>query len=261
MIGIEKLFRIIFPMLLLFGVPASLVAQSDVFIDPGKTAQSKSEEEFDKYLDIVTASDPQQIIDTVNAFVSQFPQSELLPAAYRYQMHAFEHLNDFSGMLTAGRKALAGNPDNVNILLSLAAAMASRAPGRADQDALLSQAENDARHALEEIDKTRISRKISAQEWTFQKHQMQSEAHGIFGVVALQRKQAETAVHEFMAAIDLAPQPQGIQFLRLGLAYSSAGDNKDAQENFRHAADLGPEPVRKSASAELKKLSESTAPQ
>jgi tetratricopeptide (TPR) repeat protein len=238
-----------------------LNAQSDVLVDPTKTAQAKSEDEFDKYLEIVTATDAAQVIDKTNAFVSQYPKSELLGAAYQYQMHAYQLSNDFDGMLTAGRQALLRNSNDVNTLLTLASTMASRATGRPDREELLSQAEADARHALEEIETQRISRKVSLQEWTSQKHQMQADAHGALGTVALQRGNTQTAVREFKTAIEIAPHPQGIQFLRLGLALASTPAKNEARENFRRAAELGPDPIRRSAAEELKKLPEKPSPQ
>ncbi len=235
-------------------------AQSYAFVDPGKTAQAKSEEEFDKYLEIVTAPEAHSIVEKAESFISQFPQSELLSAAYQYEMRAFEQLNNFDGMLAAGRAALLANPDDANTLLTLAPAMASRAAGRPDREELLSQAEKDARHAIGQIESQRISRKVSVQQWTEQKNEMESEAHGALGIVALERKQNDAAIHEFKVAINLASQPKGIQFLRLGLALRSSGASNEAQENFRHAAELGPDPVRRLASEELKKLSPQVVP-
>jgi tetratricopeptide (TPR) repeat protein len=244
-----------------FGPCAHLSAQSDVLVDPGKTAQAKSEEEFDKYLEIVTAQDAPQVIDKANAFVSQFPKSELVGAAYQYEVQAYQRLNNFDGLLTAGRQALLTNPNEVNSLLTLASAMASRAAGRPDREELLSQAEANARHALEEIEIQRISRKVSLQEWMVQKHQMQADAHGALGTVALQRGNTQTAVREFKTAIEIAPTPQGIQFLRLGLALALTPAKNEARENFRRAAELGPDPIRASAAEESKKLSGKTSSQ
>jgi len=252
----EPLTRLLISLILFLGLSAGLKGQSDAVLDPGKAAQAKSQDEFDKYLEIVGTPEPHQVIAKVDAFALQFPQSELLPVAYQHKMHACEKLNDFDGMLAAGRKALLANPDDVNTLLTLAPAMASRAAGRADRDQLLSQAEAYARAALEKLETTRISRKVTVQEWTEQKHQMQSEAHGALGLVALQRKQNETAVHEFSTAISLDFQPSGIQFLRLGIAFNALAASGDAAKNFRRAADLGPEPVRNLALQELKKLSD-----
>jgi tetratricopeptide (TPR) repeat protein len=249
--------RGVFFLLLLIGPTSILAAQMDTFVDPAKTAQARSEEEFDHYLEIVSSSDAPQVIAKVDAFAAQFPQSELLGAAYRYQMHAWEKLNDFNGMLAAGRKMLLQNPDDIDTLLTLAPAMASRASSRPDREQLLSQAEQDATHALAEIATERISRKVSREQWNIEKRQMESEAHGALGIVALQKKQTAAAVHEFKTAIDLAPQPQGILFLRLGLALSSTAKD-EARDSLRRAEELGPDPVRKSAAAELRRLSQGT---
>jgi tetratricopeptide (TPR) repeat protein len=242
-----------------FGHCALINAQSDVLVDPGKTAQAKSEEEFDRYLEVVTAPSPQAIVDTVKIFVAQFPNSELLGAAYQYEMHAFQRLNNFDGMLIAGHNALLSNPNDLNTLLTLAPVMASRAAGRSDRENLLSQADEEARHALEEIEKERISRKVSLQEWTIQKHQMQAEAHGALGTVAMQRSNFQVAIREFKTAIELVPKPEGIQFLRLALALNSTSAKNEARDNFRRAAELGPDPVRRSAAQELQKLSDKVA--
>jgi tetratricopeptide (TPR) repeat protein len=256
MIRTEVRLRIFFSLILLLSLAISLVAQSDESVDPADAAQARSEEEFDLYLEVVTAPDPHQVIDKVDIFALQFPHSELLSGAYQCKMRACEELNDFACTLDAGRKALLGNPNDVHTLLTLASAMASRAPGRPDRDQLLSQAAEDANLALAQIDATRLSRKVSLQEWTEQKRQLQSEAHGALGLVALQRKQNSTAVQELSTSIRLSTQPTGIQFLRLGLALNSIASTKEAEDNFRQAAELGPDPVRSLALRELKVLSE-----
>jgi Flp pilus assembly protein TadD len=85
---------------------------------------------------------------------------------------------------------------------------------------------------------------------------MQSDAHGVLGVVAFQRGQFQLAISELEAAIGIAPRPQGVQFLRLGLALAAAGKKDDAEQKLRRAAEMGPEPVRDVAMDQLKKVSE-----
>ena len=243
---------------LLVAAWANLKAQSISSIEP-KAAQAKSQIEFDKYLEIVTAKDPQQTITRVDEFASLFPRSELLSPAYQYQMHAFQQMDEFDKMLAAGRKALQGNADDVNTLLALAPAMADRASSQPDRDDSLSQAEVYARHALELIESTRIPRKLSIEQWDEQKRKMQSEAHAVLGTVALQRKRGQDAVSEYKLGIALAPKPQGIHFLRLGLALASVGAKDDAEISFRRAAELGPAVVRSLAMEELERLSKQPA--
>lgn len=240
--------------LALAGMPTGIQAQFGPLSSPGQAAQARSQEELDSYLEIVSATDARVVVEKVKTFTSAFPKSELLGAAYQYQLKAFERLNDFDGMLAAGEKALASDPDSVNTLLALAPAMANRAAGRPDRDQLLVQAESYSRRALEGIDKIRVPHELSIEQWNVRKHEMQSDAHGVLGVVALQRGQAQQAISELEMSISLAPKPEGVQFLRLGLALASAGKKNAAEQKLRRAAELGPEPVRNVAMNQLKKL-------
>jgi len=171
------------------GMPARLEAQFGPLTSPGQAAQARSQDEFDSYLEIVSATDASVVVQKVKTFVSTFPKSELLGAAYQYQLQAFEQLNDFDGMLAAGEKALTADPDTMNTLLALAPAMANRAAARPDRIQLLSQAEAYAHRALDGIDKIKIPRELSIEQWNIRKHEMQSDAHGVIGVVAFQRGQ------------------------------------------------------------------------
>jgi Flp pilus assembly protein TadD len=89
---------------------------------------------------------------------------------------------------------------------------------------------------------------------------MQSEAHGVLGVVALQLSQFQSAVSELEMAISLATRPQGVQFLRLGMALASSGKKDDAEKKLRRAAELGPDSVRSLALDQLKLMTHSQPP-
>ncbi|MBV8707031.1 MAG: hypothetical protein JO028_07565, partial [Acidobacteriaceae bacterium] len=62
-------------------------------------------------------------------------------------------------MLAAGRRSLAGSPDNLNTLLSLSSAIAKRAGNRPDRNRLLSEAKSDADRVLARLDTIHISHK------------------------------------------------------------------------------------------------------
>ena len=134
--------------------------------------------------------------------------------------------------------------------------MANRAAARPDRVHLLSQAESYARRALDGIDKIKIPRELSIEQWNTRKHEMQSDSHGVIGVVAFQRGQFQPAISELEMAISLAPRPEGVQFLRLGLALAAAGKKEDAEQKLRRAAELGPDSVHNVALDQLKKLNQ-----
>jgi len=231
-------------------------AQFGPLLTPAQAPQARSQQELDAYLEIITAPAAHEVVNKVDLFASRFPKSELLGIAYQYQMRAFEQLNDFDGMLTAGKKSLLSNPDNLNTLMTLAPALANHASQRPDRAILLAQAEEYAHRALQGIERTQIPRKIPLEHWELEKRGMQGQAHEVLGVVAMQRGQLQTAIGEFETAVHLSPHPKGVQFFRLGLAFASAGEKSNAEKVLRRAAELGPDPVRKLALHELKKMTD-----
>jgi tetratricopeptide (TPR) repeat protein len=232
----------------------SLHPQLGPLSDPAQAPQAQTQEELDAYLEIASQTTPQQIVIDVDAFAARFPESKLLGIAYQYQMHAFQQLGKFDGVLTAGQKALAANPENVNTLLTLAPVIANGAMQRPDRDQLLAQAESYAKQALIGIDKIRPPHKISLEQWELEKRSMQCSAYETLGVIALDRGDAKTAISEFEATIPLPPAADGTRFFRLGVAYASDGRAEDAKKSFQRAVELGPETVRKLAIEQLDAL-------
>jgi tetratricopeptide (TPR) repeat protein len=240
----------------LLGCVSGLEAQFGPMVNPAQVPQARSQEELDTYLANITETDPQKTVKKVESFTAQYPKSELVGIAYEYQMHAYVQMNDFDGVLRAGEKALLAHPGNLNTLLPLASALASRAAGRPDRDQLLERAEGYAHQALKGMEETMIPRQISLERWEIQKRELQAEAHEVFGEVAMQRGQVQRAVSEFEMAVRADPNPQGIEFLRLGAAYELAGDAQGAERTLHRAAELGPAPVRQRALTNLKELTE-----
>ena len=230
-----------------------LHAQFGPMVMAAQAPQAHSQEELDAFLDLSTTTDPTLQILRVHTFATRFPKSELLGIAYQHQMHAYQKAGNFDGMLAAGEKALEANQDNLSTLLTLAPVLAHEAARRPDKARLLAQAADYAKRALEGINKTQIPRKITLERWEREAQQMQAEAHGVLGAVALERGQFPDAIREFQTAVTLSPDG-GPDYLGLGTAYAASGSKADAEKALRRAADLGPEPVRKHALEELQKL-------
>lgn len=235
------------------------IAQLGPLSDPAQAPQAKTQKEFDDYLQIAAHTDPRQVLRQVDAFAHAFPDSQLLGIAWQYQMHAFQQLNDFDGLLRAGTKALASNPSNLNTLLTLAPAIANVAMQRPDRQLLLAQARTYATNALAAIDKTRLPREMPLEQWEAEKKKMQAQAHETLGVVALDEADVPAAIHDFEMAIALQPA-DGAAFLRLGLAYAEARRVDDAKLTLRRAAELGPDTVRTLALSQIKVLTGQDTP-
>jgi tetratricopeptide (TPR) repeat protein len=236
------------------------MAQLGPLSDPAQAPQAKSQEEFDDYLKIASETNPQQVIREVDSFAQAYPQSQLLGIAWQYQMHAFQQVNAFEGMLRAGSRALQVHPDNLNTLLTLAPAIANAAMQRPDRQSLLAQARTYATDALAAIDKTRLPREMPLEQWQAEKSRMQAQAHETLGVIDLDQADVPGAIQEFETAVALQPSPEGAAYLRLGLAYAEAHRADDARRSLQRAAQLGPDAVRTLALNQINLLPPQAAP-
>ena len=230
------------------------LGQFGVFQNLGHTPQAKTPEEFDAYLEILSETDASRRAHMVSAFAQRFAGSELLGNAYQHQLTAFVELDSLAGVLTAGRIVLARIPDNLTALLTLASSIPNGTTGRTDAVDLLDAAELYANTALEVLEKKQIPRSIPFVEWKLARSEMQAQAHESLGHVAAKRGNFAEAVLEFERARDLSPRPAGRQFFRLGVAYTWVGRLTEARHALESAVSLGPDPIRRLAQDELKKI-------
>lgn len=245
----------------LYICPVPSFAQFGPLSDSASAPQARSQEELDAYLQIVVESSDKKVSGEVDGFAAQFPKSELLGFAYQYQMHAYERLGDFDGMLSAGRKALVNAPNNLDALLTVAPEIVNHFSDRPDRAQLLAEADKYGFLALDGLKKVTPPHEVSLDDWEKQKRAMECRAHEVLGVVAVSQGKREAAIVEFQTVVQLAAAPTGAQYFRLALALASDGKEREAAEYFHRAADGGPEQVRKLALRELDKQSdEKTSP-
>ncbi|MGI0085187.1 MAG: hypothetical protein ACREBQ_08905 [Nitrososphaerales archaeon] len=162
----------------------SAQAQFGFLLNRAYAPQARSEEELDKYLEIITDSNPQTTVQEVNTFIAEYPQSELLGIAFQYQMIAYQRLNNFKGVLRAGKEALKLQPDNANTLLTLAAAIPDGVAGKPGAGPLLERANSYARGALQELGRMQIPRAIPLDHWKMMRAEMAAQAHEALVYVA-----------------------------------------------------------------------------
>jgi tetratricopeptide (TPR) repeat protein len=243
---------------MLFGLSLGLAlpmhAQFGALVSPFTAPQAKTQQELDDYFEIIDASNPAVIVRRVEDFTKTYPQSELLAFAYQYQMAAFLQLSDFDGVLRAGQRALALQPENVNTLLALAAAIPDGVSERNNRLALLRQAEDYADRALQGIATMQIPRQIPLNDWDRMRTDMVAQAHEALGHVAAKRGDLGHAITELELAAYGSSTPNGKYFFRLGAVYGLAGEEESASKALRRAADLGPEAIRQRAMDDLKEL-------
>ncbi|HLI34709.1 MAG TPA: tetratricopeptide repeat protein [Terriglobia bacterium] len=228
------------------------VIASGLNTSSGQTAepQANSPAEFDAYLNILAKTTPEGVISATEMFERNWPHSELCGKVNEMEMEAFRSLNNATGAIRAGAKALAVNPDNPAVLASLAYILADSF----SDSQHLAQAERDARKEIEISEKLHIPRWILPNEWDRNRSAIDSEAHAALGLIAYKQGNIRKAIQEFEMAIKMNPSPDPAQDYRLGVLYQAAGNKVKAIQELRLAANSKDTAIRMRAQRELKAL-------
>jgi tetratricopeptide (TPR) repeat protein len=243
-----------------FSGTAGAFAQFGPLVDAMDAPQAKTEEELDLYLKLVVSTKPRASFEIAERFAAEYPKSELLGLVFEYEMQACQRLDDFEGILRAGRKALELQPDNADTQLTLASVIPDHALGRPDSARLLQEAEGYSRGSLRELSTMHIPKEILPERWKTLRGQLEAQAHEALGKIERNRGDLQAAIAEFALAALHNPVPQGMQFFELGAAYAQARREEEAQRTLQRAVDLGPDSVREAAQRELAKIAGNRIP-
>ena len=235
-------------------VVSGVQAQCVPLIGARRAPQAKTQDELDLYLEVCTGEAPQATIRNVERFAEAYPASEFLGLAYQYQMTAYRGLSDYDGVLTAGAKALEFLPDNLNTLITLASVIPNGADGRPDREELLAKAEGYAAAVLSQLRTLTIPAEIPIERWESRKAEMEAEAREALGHLAVKQGDLEEALRQFKAAVEMNPRPTPSQWYRLGGVYLMTGQQDNAIEPLRRAAETGDGAVKKLALDQLERI-------
>ncbi len=204
------------------------------------TMQADTPEEFAGYLDVLDARGPRRTFSAAEKFARDWPKSELLVHVYELQMQAALELGDGPAALRAGDAALSVAPDYIPVL----AGMASLLPNETSDPARISRAHGYAQRVLDLLTAFRPPRRIPLEEWERVEKKLKSQCHSALGMVAFKRGLVDESIREFETAVSLAPEPDAVQYYRLGLLYQSKGNLRAAEEKLSEAERLGNAAIR-----------------
>ena len=229
----------------LLAFPLTACAQAPSATTFAGSPQALTQQEFDDWLDVAETQDPHSIVRLGSEFLARYPHSAFGAKVHQAQMLAFEQLDNYEAAVEAGRNALRLSPEDLQVLAALAGLLPlGVAPGRID-DPRLNEAENYARRVLARLPENPGT--ISNGEWKQTRLRLEISAHSALGLVFAGRAQAKEAVRELQWVTSRSPEPGGLNYLRLGSAYTMARDFCAAGQAFDLAVNLGPEPIRQKA--------------
>ena len=205
---------------------------------PGLIAQT--EEELIAYGEFMAKTDPDQTIQEAETFVQLFPESQLRPYVYSAAAAVYRKLNNYEKSLEYCEKALELDSNNVLALTLLSHTLPQRLKGSGLEQALkLGRALELANRGLVNVGKLVKHPDLTEEEFQAQKDLYSSMLHSARGMVYLTRRQLDKARVEYILAVDLAKNPDPIDYYRLGQVYENDRKFDEAIGAYETAARLG----------------------
>lgn len=205
-----------------------------------KGPQWKSREEYDAFNAMATEKDPNKKISLAEAFLQKYANSDFKDQVYLVEMQTYQQTNQMDKALDAGKKALQANPDNLPALRFLSFTFPFLyKPDQADAATALSQADSDAHHGLDVLQKLQKPAGATDEQFQTAVKDFRSVFNSCIGFVALQKKDYPNAITALKAATDDNPSGwYGIYWMGLAYLYSTPHDYDHAVWYGARAVDL-----------------------
>jgi hypothetical protein len=196
--------------------------------------QAKTQPEFDAYQAAMNNTTPETTEKAAEDFATKFPDSEIKILIYKQAMRSYQSANNADKTVDMGRKALALDGDDPEVLVDVAQALAERTRSSdLDKDQRYAEAQKYAEKSLQTVDTDLIVTPGTPQEKIDQfKGYLRSTAYGIMGAIYYNKDTkadyatAEDYLRKSIAALPSQPDP--VAQLRLAIAL-------DKQEHYSDA--------------------------
>jgi tetratricopeptide (TPR) repeat protein len=219
----------------------------------------KAEDDAFKAVNEAHGGDPTHQISLGEDFITKYPDSAYLSGVYTVLMNDYMAINQQDKMLAAGEKAIELNPDDITAL-DLMAVTLSRRPGAtpAETAQRYQKAEDYGKHAIEIIPKLQKPAGVTDDAFAKMKSDGLSMAHSGLGLVYFQRQKYSDAAAELSQAVQLASNPDVVDYYMLGNASVQTSHFSDAIAAYDKCAVSGPLAARCKAGEDDAKKKAST---
>lgn len=221
----------------------SAPAQGEAQVQPGTPADvpapTVTKEEFDAYNQYVeavkAAGDSRQRVNLGEAFIAAYPNSMYAGAVHGQLVINYLNVNDVNKMIAAGEKALAADPNNVDVLPLMAFAIPRRNGTTAQQ---LEVAMNYAKRAINLLSTMPKPAEMDDATFATLKNQKLAQCRGGMGTAYFKTGHYDEAVDELSQAVKLEADPDPVNYYILGLANERGSHFTDAIAAFDKCADI-----------------------
>jgi tetratricopeptide (TPR) repeat protein len=203
--------------------------------------QAKTTPEYEAYNSAVALTDAAAAEKAADDFATKFPDSELRVMLYKSAMRAYQRTGNSDKIIEMGRKGLALDGDDPELLVTVAGELAEKTHDTdLDKDQRLDEADKMAQKAIQTVD-TDISIPPNTPQDQVEayKGQLRSFAYSIIGTLEFKKDNFPAAETDLRKSIDAYPsQPDPVVVLRLAITLDRQGKYPDALKEANHAVDL-----------------------
>lgn len=207
---------------------------------PAKGPQWKTREEYDAYQAMAKETDPHKKITAAEAVIAKYPNSDFKDIAYVQEVTAYQQLGQSEQAISAAKKALGANPDNLDALTYLCFAFPFVYNAKsADATGGLDQTDQYAKHGLEVLGKLQKPAQVSDEQFTSYVKAKRAIFNNAVGFVALQKKDYAASMTALKAAMQDNPtDPLTFSMLGQDYLYSNPPDYDNAIWNLARSVAL-----------------------
>jgi tetratricopeptide (TPR) repeat protein len=204
--------------------------------------QAKSQAEYQAYqAAVANVQNPEAMEKAADDFAGKFPDSQLRVLLYRAAMHSYQSAGNSAKMLEMGLKVLGIDKDDPEALIGVAEVQEEHtSPTDLDRDQRMTQAMENANHALQTIDTDlAVPAGTPQDKLDAYKKYLRGTALSIIGAIQYKREQYGDAETTLKKALEADPGNQDpVVTLRLALALDQEKKYPEALQQANKAVEL-----------------------
>jgi len=201
-------------------------------------ADPKQQSAYKKFL-AVNLQEPDKKIEMGTQFLKKYPTSPYTEAVDVALTNAYLAKQDWKNFYTYADKALAQNPDEIDVLTTVGWVIPHQydpsVPGAAQQ---LQTAEADEKHALDLLAKVPKPKDMSDQEFAATKAQKSQQAHSALGLVYFRQGDYTDSVSELQQSTQSAASPDPTDLFVLGVDLQNLNRHAQAAKAFEQCSQI-----------------------
>jgi tetratricopeptide (TPR) repeat protein len=183
--------------------------------------------------------DTDQRIKLGEDFVKKYPSGPYTESVYAGLVQAYYVKQDWKNMYATADKALAINPDNVDVLVTVGWVIPHvYNPSEPNASQQLDKAQNYETKAIQDIPNLPKPANMTDEQFATAKAQKLAEAHSGLGLVYFRRQDYDKAAKELQLATQGNPSPDPTDYFALGAALQNTQQYSQAADAFDHCAQI-----------------------